>query len=132
MLSVVALRPDELVTSEFIAGSVKTNPVVVRRLLGRLRRAGLVRIQPGARGGARLARPARRISLAEVYQAVEGGQLLSLHRRPPNPLCPVGRCIGGVLGGVFGEAEAALVGVLKRKTLEDVLVDVRRGMNDRE
>jgi Rrf2 family protein len=125
-LSVLALAPDEAATSEYVAGSVKTNPVVVRRLLGRLRRAGLVRIQPGPRGGARLARPASHISLDEVYRAVEEGQLLALHRRPPNPRCPVGRNIGGVLGCVFGEAESALLGVLKKRTLEDVMREVRR------
>jgi Rrf2 family protein len=124
ILALLGTRGDAWVTSDYAAGSVKTNPVVVRRLLGLLRRAGLVRIQPGPRGGARLARPADRITLAEVYQAVEEGQLLGLHRHPPNPRCPVGRNIGGVLGGVFGEAESALLGVLKRKSIEDVVKDV--------
>jgi Rrf2 family protein len=125
-LSLLALRDPEPVTSEYVAGSIKTNPVVVRRLLGRLRRAGLVRIQAGARGGARLARAARQIKLAEVYRAVEEGQILALHPHPPNPQCPVGRCISGVLGNLFGEAESAMLGVLRRRTLEDVMAGVRR------
>src|SRR5258708_621829 len=117
---------DEWVTSDYAAGSVKTNPVVVRRLLGLLRRAGLVRIPPGPRGGARLARPSSPISLAEVYRAVEEGQLLGLHRRTPNPRCPVGRNIGTVLGGIFGESESALLNVLARKSVEDVVGEVRQ------
>jgi Rrf2 family protein len=126
VLSLLALEESgEPVTSDYVAGSVKTNPVVVRRILGLLRRAGLVRIQPGPRGGARLARPASKILLADVYHAVEDGQLLSLHRNAPNPRCPVGRHIGSVLGRVFGEAEAALEATLRRRTLGDVVGSVR-------
>jgi Rrf2 family protein len=125
-LALLALEPEAPATSDYVAGSIRTNPVVVRRLLGRLRKAGLVRIRPGARGGARLARPAGRITLAEIYRAVEEGELLALHRHSPNPRCPVGRNISGLLGGIFGEAESALVSVLKGRTLEQVVSAVKR------
>ena len=125
VLSVIALGDDEAVTSDYIAGSVRTNAVVVRRLLGKLRRVGLVRIQPGPRGGARLARPASRILLSDVYRAVEEGQVLALHKNPPNPRCPVGRNIGGVLSRIFGEAEAAMEATLRRRTLADVVGGVK-------
>jgi Rrf2 family protein len=125
VLSVLALQEDQPATSEYVAESVKTNPVVVRRILGRLRRAGLVRIQAGPRGGARLARPAARLLLADVYRAVEEGHILGLHKNPPNPRCPVGRHIGAVLSRVFGEAEAALEATLRRRTLEDIVGGVR-------
>jgi Rrf2 family protein len=121
VLSVLALQKDEAVTSDYVASSVKTNAVVIRRLLGHLRRQGLVRIQPGPRGGARLARPAAKILLSDIYRAVEDGQLLGLHRNPPNAKCPVGRHIGAVLGRVFGEAEAALEATLRKRTLGDVV-----------
>jgi Rrf2 family protein len=127
ILALLAVNEEEPVTSECVAGSVRTNAVVVRRLLGRLRRAGLVRIQPGARGGARLARPAPKILLSDVYHAVEDGQLLSLHRTPPNPRCPVGRHIGGVLSRVFGDAEAALEATLRHRTLASIVGDVQEG-----
>jgi Rrf2 family protein len=125
VLSLLALQDGEPVTSDYVASSVKTNPVVIRRLLGLLRRKGLVRIQPGPRGGARLVRPAAKILLADVYRAVEDGQVLGLHKNPPNARCPVGRHIGGVLSRVFGEAEAALEATLRRRTLEDVVGGVR-------
>jgi Rrf2 family protein len=124
-LSVIALSEEEAVTSDYIARSVKTNPVVVRRLLGHLRRAGLVRVQPGPRGGAWLARPAATILLSDVYRAVEEGQVLGLHKNPPNPKCPIGRNIGSVLSRVFGEAEAALEATLRTRTLAEVVTGVQ-------
>jgi Rrf2 family protein len=120
VLAVLAQTPGEPWTSDFLAGSIDTNPVVVRRLIGKLRQAGLVEVAPGPKGGARLVRPAAEIDLATVYRAVEAGELLPLHRHPPNPACPIGRSIGEVLAAIFGEAERALEGVLAGKTLADV------------
>jgi len=125
VLSLVAMEEEEAVTSDYIASSVRTNAVVVRRLLGKLRQVGMVRIQPGPHGGARLARPASKILLSDVYKAVEEGQVLSLHKNPPNPRCPVGRNIGGVLSRIFGEAESAMEATLRRRTLADVVGSVK-------
>jgi Rrf2 family protein len=85
--------PQAPVTSELAADSVSTNPVVVRRILGSLRRAGLVRSQPGPTGGWHLHREPAEISLRDVYRAVEDEQLFSMHRQQPNAECPVGRNI---------------------------------------
>ena len=126
VLAVLALRPDELLTSTFIAASVNTNPVVVRRLLGLLQRAGLVEARTGPGGGARLARDARSIRLREVFRAMESGELLSLHHSRPNPACPVGRNIQAVLAGVFGSAERAFERALDRTSLADVASSIQR------
>ncbi len=120
ILSLLAMEPGEAMTSDWIAGSVGTHPVVVRRLLGRLRQAGLVDVQPGPKGGARLSRRAEEIRLGEVYRAVEDEGLLALPRHP-NPACPVGGCIEEALAGFFGRAERALISDLDRSTLADVL-----------
>ena len=91
-------------TSDYIAGSVNTNPVVIRRILALLARASLVRTQEGARGGTTLARPAEQIDLLAVYRAVEGGGLFALHPQPPNPACPVGCNIQAALEAGRGRA----------------------------
>ncbi|HEX8852924.1 MAG TPA: Rrf2 family transcriptional regulator, partial [Pyrinomonadaceae bacterium] len=69
-LTLLAWAGEEPVKSEYLACSVNTNPVVIRRILCALARAGLVTSQTGASGGSRLARPAAEITLREVYRAV--------------------------------------------------------------
>jgi len=108
-------------TSVRIAGSVNTNPVVVRRIAGQLARAGLVRIQRGP-GGCELARPAEEITLRDVWDAVEGRpdrRLLPVHANP-NPDCRVGCRVQSVLSRAFGAAETALTQALARTTLADL------------
>ncbi|MYU04208.1 transcriptional regulator [Streptomyces sp. SID8366] len=108
-------------TSEQIAESVNTNPVVIRRLLGDLRKAGLVSSRRGAGAGWVLARDPAQISLLEVYDAVEPGALFALHRALPNQECPVGRGIQPVMQEVYDQAEAAVRRELGKSTLADVL-----------
>ncbi|MFJ4805833.1 Rrf2 family transcriptional regulator [Streptomyces murinus] len=111
-------------TSEQISESVNTNPVVIRRLLGDLRKAGLVSSRRGAGAGWVLARDPARISLLEVYDAVESGPLFAMHRTPPNQECPVGRGIQPAIGKIYDRAEAAVRQELAASTLADVLRDV--------
>ena len=108
-------------TSEQIAASVNTNPVVVRRCLGDLLRAGLVEVRHGAGAGWTLARPAGEITLGAVYAAVEPDPLFALHRTEPNQACPVGRGIRPALDEVYGEAAHALRDHLDRTSIADVL-----------
>jgi len=105
-------------TSDILASSINTNPVVVRRLLTDLRRAGLVATRRGAGGGVALGKPATTISLRDVYEAIEAGEtLFSPHPQGPNRLCPVGACITECLDVVFGEAERALKQSLGQMTI---------------
>ena len=114
-----------LTSSEMIAGSVNTNPVVIRRLLGLLRRAGLVVSQPGSGDGWRLAREAGEITLAEVYQAIREGPLFALPSRPPDRHCLVGRNVQHALEPFFEHAEAALQQSLAQATIDDVIRQVK-------
>lgn len=121
VLALLAEAGEEPLSSETMAGSVNTNAVVIRRVLGPLRRAGLVRSQEGSGGGWRLARDPNRITLLDVYQAVEKEPLFSLHNQQPNPACQVGRNIQGALEGVFRDAETSMERRLERTTIDDVL-----------
>ena len=120
ILSLLGARRDAEHTSEWMAGSIGVNPVVVRNVTGMLRRAGLVRTQQGV-AGTRLARPLSKITLLDVYRAVEDEtRLFSLHPRP-NPECPVGARIEGALSEVFTEAEDAMHTKLAGVTLEQLV-----------
>ncbi|MER5794727.1 Rrf2 family transcriptional regulator [Streptomyces sp. NPDC001980] len=114
-------RGHEVATSEQIATSVNTNPVVIRRLLAELRKAGLADSRRGAGAGWMLSRDLADITLLDVHEAVEPGPIFALHRSTPDPECVVGERIGPVMTAIYSEIEATLRKELARTTLEDVL-----------
>ena len=124
-LTLLASSPGQALTSEYIAGSVNTNPVVVRRILGALRKLGMVSSQPGTGGGWELAANPDRLTLADVRRAVEEGSPFSMHSQPPNPRCPVGRNIQRALQPVYDRAEKALEDSLARTTIRSLLRSVQ-------
>jgi Rrf2 family protein len=121
VLTLMARAGDEPLKSEQVASSVNTNPVVIRRILQALARARLVTSQTGAAGGSRLAHAPGKITLLDVYRAVEAGDIFSLHRQPPDQRCFVGMNIETVLGGVLEEVSTAVERVLAEITIENVL-----------
>ena len=108
-------------TSDQVAASVNTNPVIIRRSLGDLRRATLVNVRLGAGAGWSLAREPREITLLDVYDAVEHEPLFAMHRTKPNLECPVGYGIRPALGQVYNEIEQTLRRELTRTSIADVL-----------
>jgi Rrf2 family protein len=113
----------ERLTSDEVAASVNTNPVIVRRSLGALHRAGLVDVRRGAGAGWSLARGPDEITLADVYAAVEDEPLFGMHRSEPNLDCPVGRGIRPALAQIYSGVERTLRDELRRTTVTDVLRD---------
>ncbi|MEV4289359.1 Rrf2 family transcriptional regulator [Nonomuraea bangladeshensis] len=114
----------EVATSEQIASSVNTNPVVIRRLLGDLRRAGLVESRRGVGAGWSLARDLESMTLLDVYEAVEPGPLFALHRATPDQECVVGYGIQPAMQRIYDGIEETLRRELAHVTLKDVLQDV--------
>ncbi|MCU7722640.1 Rrf2 family transcriptional regulator [Actinoplanes sp. KI2] len=107
--------------SDEVAASVNTNPVVVRRSLGDLQRAGLVTARRGRGAGFSLGRPATEITLLDVWLAVSPEPLLALHHSEPNLQCPVGRGIRPVLTDLYEDATEAFRAALARRSIHDVL-----------
>ncbi|MGQ0505767.1 MAG: Rrf2 family transcriptional regulator [Myxococcaceae bacterium] len=125
ILTLMASHPGEALTSELIAGSVNTNAVFIRRLMASLRRARLVTSQVGAGGGWVLLRNPEGITLLDVYRAMEERELFPLHTSAPNPRCPVGSTIQGVLTRHFQDALSALEENLSRKSIRDMVKEVK-------
>ena len=117
ILCVMAYKGPAPTNSEVIARSLRTNPVVVRRLVKDMERAGLVLVRPGKDGGVQLARAPGRITLDEIYKAVEGEGGVFALRAGGNPNCPVNVRMEDLLTPVFGAADMAVERTLRRTTL---------------
>jgi Rrf2 family protein len=120
-LALAQRRGHDVLTSDQVAASVNTNPVIIRRCLGDLRRAGLVRVRHGAGAGWSLARAPGEITLLDVHDAVGPEPPFSLHRTEPNLQCPVGRGIRPTLSRVYGDIEQAVRRELALVCVADVL-----------
>jgi len=120
-MTVLAFKEGEPVTSDLLAASVNTNPVVIRRLLLLLQEAELVQTRKGAGLGSRLLRKPGKISLGDIYRAVETEELFPLPTREPNKGCPVGQCIQDALETIFTSARLAMEKELSKMTLANVL-----------
>ena len=117
---------DTLATSEQIADSVNTNPVVIRRLLGQLKAGGLVESRRGVGAGWYLIQDPKNITLLDVYDAVEPGTLFAMHAAEPNQECVVGRGIQPALSRVYDRADRVLRDELATTTVADILDGVLR------
>lgn len=118
IMSLVAMDPKQ--SSDQIAQSVTTNPVVIRRLSGDLKKAGLLTSQAGV-PGFNLTRDPKDITLLDIYKAVNmEKELFSIHDKP-NPKCPVGKRIQGTLDETFKSVQAAMENELNEQTLKDIM-----------
>ncbi|WP_186417230.1 Rrf2 family transcriptional regulator [Bosea sp. CS1GBMeth4] len=118
-------------TSEELAACLHTNPVVVRRTMAGLRRAGLVRSGKGHGGGWTLARALEAITLGDVHRALGEPALIALGHRSETPQCLVEQAVNAALGEAFAEAEALLAGRFDRVRLSDLAADFSRRFDER-
>ena len=129
-LALMANHRDSPLKSESIACFVKTNPVVIRRLLPELAKADLVETQAGAHGGSRLKKQPEEISLWEIYQAVESSAAFSVHQPSSEGHCKVSRNIEGVLINIQNRVDKAVWQTLRCITLAEILQLVAGGNGD--
>jgi Rrf2 family protein len=109
----------ELLSSEYMAGSININPVLVRKELINLREKGFVASKEGKNGGATLAKPAEEITLGALYESVRQSHLLGSQKNEPNPSCTVGKHINSHLNDLYDETEQILISQLNKQTLAD-------------
>ncbi|MFC3562666.1 Rrf2 family transcriptional regulator [Pedobacter jamesrossensis] len=109
----------EVVSSEYLAGSININPVLVRKEIINLRKHGFVDSKEGKGGGSFLAKSAANINLGEVYKAVKTNNILGQNKNEPNPKCPIGKQINKHLNELYIDAESALIDNLSKQTLAD-------------
>lgn len=112
-------------TSEVLAGSVNANPVFVKRILGKLSKAKLVKTAVGKSGGYELARNPKSISLLEIYSAVNPPNAFAIHTYAESKGCIVSRNIKKVMGEVLVGTQKAVERDLGQTTLVDVVSKIR-------
>lgn len=120
-LSLIAVSPGDC-TGDFIASSVNTNPVVIRRIMGMLKKAGFIDVRPGV-GGASLLKDPEQITLLDIYRAVhvtEENHLFRIHENS-NIQCPVGRNIEQVLQAELRDAQSVMEQRLAQTTLGQLI-----------
>jgi len=113
-------QPDRQLTSAALATCLMTNAVVVRRILGELREAGIVNAAKGPNGGWSLARPAADITLRQVYQAMGERLLVRTESDPGDRDCAIVRSVDRVMHDFLDDAEALLAARLARVRLSDI------------
>jgi Rrf2 family protein len=125
IMASLGYAPGGEVNSGYIAGSVNTSSSFVRRVLAKLSKAGLVKTATGKGGACWLARPARDISLLEIYCAVGAPKAFAIHQYPVEKRCPVSCGIKSVLGRVLDESQQALEQRLRRINLAQLIAELR-------
>lgn len=119
-------KDERKITSDFLALSVGTNPVIIRNVIGRLKAAGIVSTRQGSADTA-LARPLDQITFYDVYAAVDcvdQSGLFHFHENP-NMDCPVGRSIHAAMDQRLAAVQAAMEDEMRRINLADVVADAR-------
>ena len=124
ILCVIALNQDASVTSDRIAGSIGTNPALVRKLMSRLKQAGLIRTSTklGALG---LKKDSANITILDVFHAVEQERRVFDIHTDTNPQCPVGANIERTLMNVYGQVQTDFEARLSGVSLLDILVSLQ-------
>lgn len=118
ILTLLAKCPDEWLSSDWIAGSIQINPVIVRKELGLLQEQGWVVSKKGKEGGSMLNASSCEISLADIYKAVKNTNVLGKKNSSPNPKCPIGRDINNKLESLFDEIDEIVYNALLQRTLK--------------
>ncbi len=119
IMTLLAQNEQEWLTSDWIAGSVNVNPVIVRKELSSLKKYGLVESRQGKIGGVRIAKNPEQISVSEIYESVKNTEVLGKKNQKPNPLCSVGKDINKNLDILFSETNDLVIHFLKEKKLAD-------------
>lgn len=124
MLVMLDMFSEEHVRSKDMAESIQTNPALVRKLLGLLKKAELVDSTPGP-SKTILTRETKDITLYDIYLAVEDAQALFKIHENTSQACPVGRNIQSVMLGYTKKVEKVVSDEMKKITLADVIRDIK-------
>jgi DNA-binding IscR family transcriptional regulator len=117
---------DGPMTSEALGKCLEANPVVVRRTMGYLRKAGLVISDRGHAGGWRIDADLSTVTLRQLHEALGEPAIFAIGNRNETPNCLVEQSVNAALESAFVEAEALLLERFSEITLADLATDFAR------
>lgn len=120
VLTALGCFPNQLLSSEMLAASVKTNPVVIRRLLAQLIKAKLVVSTRGKSGGVSLAKDPSKITLKDIYLAVSPPEAISPRDKTPFKKCPVSCAMYDIMADISNGTQKATLTYLESKKISDL------------
>jgi Rrf2 family protein len=119
ILTLLSKADGELLSSDYIAGSININPALARKEISNLRNHGLIASKEGKSGGYSLAKPANQISLADVYLLVKNQPVLGIAKNTPNPDCPVGKQINKKIDDLYADLDETILKKLGSISIAD-------------
>ena len=119
------------VTSETMAKMMQSNPVVIRRILAGLREQGFVNSEKGHGGGWQLSCDLDKVTLYDIYAALEAPAILAIGNRNESPSCLVEEAVNTMMDQAFGEAEALLLGRFRQVTLAELSQYLHQRLQER-
>ncbi|WP_428926178.1 RrF2 family transcriptional regulator [Marinibacterium sp. SX1] len=122
---------DGPMTSDMLGQCLGANPVVVRRTMGLLRKAGLVQSERGHAGGWRISADLSAVTLRHLHEALGEPAIFAIGNRNETPECLVEQSVNAALDGAFAEAEALLLDRFAGVTLADLSRDFTRRFDAR-
>ncbi len=125
LLAIAEFADKEKTTSTFLAQSVNVHPVIIRNTLGKLKAAGIVHVRAGE-GGATLANDPQKITLLDIFEAVEKEEDLFHFHEHPNPQCPVGKNMHAILDQRLISIQNVMRKEMRAITLQDLINDMKR------
>jgi len=117
ILTLLYKFPEEFLSSEFIAGSMNINPVLVRKEIANLKKFNMVECREGKYGGTRLSDRAKNITLEDIFKMTFEEVTLGYSKNDPNPACPVGKKINQNLDSLYKEVNDCICKKLKDVSL---------------
>ena len=119
ILTLLTKFPNDYLSSEFIAGSINLNPVLVRKEIANLKANHIVESKEGKNGGTKLSVDPSKITLKEIFEMTFETIGLGYAKNQPNPACPVGKKINENLSALYADMNQKVSLQLEGITLED-------------
>jgi Rrf2 family protein len=119
ILTLLSKAGTNLLSSDYIAGSININPALARKEISNLRNRGFILSKEGKSGGYSLAKAPQQISLADVYLSVKTQPVLGTAKNDPNPDCPIGKQINKKIDLLYADLDEALIKKLSTISVEN-------------